>query len=427
MATPFSYSRCILILVLTGPPSSLYDSCHSKKYSMGLCLSRCGDAREQASVTVAPTDSHQDSQLVEKSMITASPYDPNHSLKRFLHLHAGPEPKKLSVSSTPRTSLAELFAAIPHSSELFSLPCSELDRSSFTLSPPADWTIKASSSSHFAFSPKSGFQSGRRIKRIRPARGGEPRDLVAHQRLVDAIARLERLNSGKKSKNFAVLRVGSSFSGPFSGSFCSSDLEPSATMAPKSCSGELLQRPASSVKSRRDVRHYQLPLHLMPKSGTMVEHQMIPLIDVPRLSSEAMPQREPLIISTTSNRRLRSNGFEDMSDSDEMFTFFEASFDEESELVRKHQSRSVRKTSLQRLVQSATQGGCQKAPVVEEFAVMESTKSRRESCKVLVPSSLHPIELLVEQSGTAVSAEAHDVSADPGVEVRGTCLLSRHL
>lgn len=219
---------------------------------MGVCLSRCGDAQQKAGV-VAATISHQNSLELNASDL----YDSNHSLKRFLHLYEIAEAKK-SLSS-PRASLGESLM-IPHSSELFSLPDSDVERSSCCRSPSPARTSRASVSSRATTSPKSTrnsfsvwggrFSTDRTIsigcrKKIRPARSSKSltgdQDLAAHQRLVEAIARLERLNGGKNLE----LR---------GSSFCSSDLEKKTHVLTKSRSGEL-KRSRYSTSGGHHGRH----------------------------------------------------------------------------------------------------------------------------------------------------------------------------
>ena len=112
---------------------------------MGVCLSRCGDVQHKAGV-VAATISHQNSVDLKTSEL----YDSNHSLKKFLHLYEISEGKK-SLSS-PRASLGESMQ-IPHSSELFSLPDSDAERSSCCISPSPARTSRASASSRATASP----------------------------------------------------------------------------------------------------------------------------------------------------------------------------------------------------------------------------------------------------------------------------------
>ena len=420
---------------------------------MGVCLSRCGDAQRKAGV-VAATISQRKNSL---ELNAAELYDSNHSLKKFLHLYEVAEAKK-SLSS-PRASLGESLQ-IPHSSELFSLPDSDAERSSCCISPSPARTSRGSVSSRATTSPKSTrnsfsvwggrFSTDRTIsvgcrKKIRPARSSKSltgdQDLAAHQRLVEAIARLERLNGGKNLE----LR---------GSSFCSSDLEKKTQVLKKSRSGEL-RRSRYSTSGGQLGRHsrygrpyqpYQASLPLFestarPKSSESGTHacedqsddtshccsrtshdlgstkrtsfvtdpaSMLPmekftqpktmgnlvslaapiikqmpleksvtnflkevenfvsLIEAPRLSlsSEASQERkedhhEPLIIKTYSRSvedsecgtRLPSYRFED-TDSDEQFTFFEATF-EDYEFGKK-ESTAVAK-SLQQLVESAGQ------------------------------------------------------------------------
>ena len=417
---------------------------------MGVCLSRCGDVQHKAGV-VAATISHQNSVDLKTSEL----YDSNHSLKKFLHLYEISEGKK-SLSS-PRASLGESMQ-IPHSSELFSLPDSDAERSSCCISPSPARTSRASASSRATASPKSTrnsfsvwggrFSTDRTIsvgcrKKIRPARSSKSltgdQDLAAHQRLVEAIARLERLNGGKNLE----LR---------GSSVCSSDLEKKTQVLTKSRSGELKRSRYSTSgghhgRHGRHGRHYQpyqpsLPLlesTAFPKSHESQPHacgdqsddtshccsrtqdsgstkrtsfvadpasmlrpetlsqpktmgnlislaapvikqmpleksvtnflkeveNFVSLIEAPRLSlsSEAAQERkdghhEPLIIKTYSRSvedrvcgtRLPSYRFEEI-DSDEQFTFFEATF-EECEF-RENESQSAVAESLQQLVQGA--------------------------------------------------------------------------
>jgi hypothetical protein len=212
---------------------------------MGVCLSRCGEPHHQG---VAGPISHR-----------SYSFDNNtESLKKFLHLHGTTSPE-----STP---------AIPHSSELFSLPPSEPELSSFAPSPAScSW------------------------KRVRPT---SEHDAAAHQRLVEAVARLERFNDGKQ------------FSAP-----------------------DLTTTKTPSMRSRH-VRHYQLPLQLpiTPPATTMAHSVTTFLREVESFLS---------LIEAPARR--------DETDSDEMFTVFEATSSEESEARKKPLASS---TSLHRLVQS---------------------------------------------------------------------------
>ncbi|KAG0618962.1 hypothetical protein M758_4G104800 [Ceratodon purpureus] len=311
---------------------------------MGVCLSRCGETHNQVGPAAISQRNYS--------------FDNTESLKKFLHLQGA---VKSSHSSSPRTSLGGLSQNIPHSSELFSLPASEPDRSSFAVSPSPGRTSRASVSSHItSFSPK-----GRRScswggrfsvektstgcrKRIRPALRVE-QDLAAHQRLIEAIARLERLNDGKQLE----LRVSSA-----------SDLDPTDTT----------KAPQHNASRSRHVRHYQLPLQL-PKStlcppNTATTTPVIPLansfsnflrevesyvslIEAPRVSSSSEA------IAVSKNGRPVSKAISrlanyrcDETDSDDMFTFFEATSSEDGEVRKK---RSPISTSLHRLVQSVTQ------------------------------------------------------------------------
>ena len=212
------------------------------------------------------------------------------SLKKFLHLHAAVDTGKKSALSSRRVSLEESGLVIPHSSELFSLPVLDPDRSSFAISPSPSQASRTSATSRVAnSSPKSrsscsawGGRSGAGCRnRIRPAprsTGGE-HDLAAHQRLIEAIARLERLNDGKQ-----LGLPGSSCSDPHKDTTQASQLPTSRS---------------------RHVRHYQLP--------------------IPTYTCEE-------------------------SDSDEMFTFFEATSSSDLQVRKKP---SLITTSLHQLVQSA--------------------------------------------------------------------------
>ncbi|XP_073393730.1 uncharacterized protein [Physcomitrium patens] len=218
---------------------------------MGVCLSRCGEAQQKAGVVAAPI-SHRN--CLEHT--AGSPHDPNLSLKKFLHLHA----------SFSRRSLGEELMVIPHSSELFSLPDSDVGRSSCTMSPSSARTSRASVSSRVTSSPKSrnSFSvlggggrlstdraSGGCRKRTRPSRSSSAlvgdHDLATYLRLVEVIARLQRLSDGKNLQ----LR-GSSVRG--------SDLERvSKPVLQKTRSGEL-ERPSFLPHRSRQTRHYKLPL-----------------------------------------------------------------------------------------------------------------------------------------------------------------------
>lgn len=239
---------------------------------MGVCLSRCGDAQQKAGV-VAATISHQGSIGNAGDL-----HDPSHSLKKFLHLYEIVDVRK--SSSSPRASLGESLQ-IPHSSELFSLPDSDAERTSCCISPSPARASRVSASSRTTSSPKStrnSFSSwGGRFsidktvlvgcrKKIRPARGSKSslasdQDLVAHQRLVEAILRLDRLNDGKNLE----LR---------GSSFCSSDLKPKTQVLPKSRSGREPKRVdrADSTPWSRYARHYQLPPHLLKSSVRPKDH-----------------------------------------------------------------------------------------------------------------------------------------------------------
>ncbi|KAG0590710.1 hypothetical protein KC19_1G121400 [Ceratodon purpureus] len=493
---------------------------------MGVCLSRCGDAQQKAGV-VAATISHQNSLDLKTSEL----YDSNHSLKKFLHLYDLAEAKK--ALSSPRASLGESLQ-IPHSSELFSLPDSDAERSSCCISPSPARTSRASVSSRATTSPKSTrnsfsvwggrFSTDRTIavgcrKKIRPARSSKSltsdQDLAAHQRLVEAIARLERLNGGKNLE----LR---------GSSFCSSDLEKKTQVLSKSRSGELKRSRYSASGGHysrlgRHGRHYQpyqpsLPLFestALPKSheskpqscgdpdqsddtshccsrtkgpgpskrtsfvadaasmlppetfsqpktmGNLVSlaapiikqmpleksvtnflkevENFVSLIEAPRLSlsSEAAQERksghhEPLIITTYSRSledgeygtRLPSYRFED-TDSDEQFTFFEASF-EDCEL-REKESRAVEK-SLKRLVNAAAHeqqmvSTTAKSLASDEVGAVPAMNSSKISTEDEIPvqnSSSIPNVVLETAKTTdkAMPTEELLISVDPGFELK---------
>lgn len=91
--------------------------------SMGLCLSKCGDAHQKAAVVAASISTHGSSPSDPE-------HDPNHSLKKFLHLYDAVD-KKTSTSGSARPSLEDSGSlGIPHSSELFSLHGEDSDSNS---------------------------------------------------------------------------------------------------------------------------------------------------------------------------------------------------------------------------------------------------------------------------------------------------------
>ncbi|KAG0597937.1 hypothetical protein M758_12G031600 [Ceratodon purpureus] len=175
---------------------------------MGLCVSHCGQAQQKAAV-VAVSMSHQSSASPARPSRSDAQLDASQSLKRFLQLYSeGSEGRKLS-SASPRPSLDDPHA-IPHSSELFSLPSeggSEYDRSRST-SPARGSVASIARSSTSSRAPTS--PSGRRSVGVRPGRSSTdkppmpPRTSNAkkvparkscpepHKNLVETIARLEK-------------------------------------------------------------------------------------------------------------------------------------------------------------------------------------------------------------------------------------------
>ncbi|XP_024357251.1 uncharacterized protein [Physcomitrium patens] len=122
---------------------------------MGLCLSRCGEAQHKAAVVAVTISHHGASSPARPSRCEAQ--DHSHSLKRFLHMYNDDsESRKVSTASL-RPSLDGSFA-IPHSSELFSLPSEGLG-SDLSRSPsPARGSmssVRRSSTSCIPHSPKS--------------------------------------------------------------------------------------------------------------------------------------------------------------------------------------------------------------------------------------------------------------------------------
>lgn len=174
---------------------------------MGVCLSRCGNNHNWDSVE---SKKRKTSETTTRTATYApSPYDPNHSFKMFLQAQ--------QTRNSPSTN------SLPRSSELFSLPASELHEQHRS---PSDAT-----SSRASISSK---------KRIQPEQPG-------HQRLLEAIARLERLDD--KKPVHCALGIGG---------ICSSDDIVAAV-------------PAGKPRRNRRVRHYQLPLPRRIRSRTFFD------------------------------------------------------------------------------------------------------------------------------------------------------------
>lgn len=198
---------------------------------MGLCLSHCGQAQHKAAV-VAVSISHQSSASPARPSRGDAQADASQSLKRFLHLYGdGSEARKLS-SASPRGSLD----AIPHSSELFSLPSEGELESDRSRSPsPARGSVasiaRSSTSSLAAVSPgrrKSVGVHGGRFSTDKPpmppkasnAKRAPARKscsslgkaaMEPHRNLVETIARLEKFCDVKLflKKRGSVLRTSS--------------------------------------------------------------------------------------------------------------------------------------------------------------------------------------------------------------------------
>jgi hypothetical protein len=100
--------------------------------NMGVCLSKCGATHKKAAV-VAASISHRMSPTSTTELRRS-----DHSLKTIFHIQDSIDIKEellYTTTSSPRVSFEDCLG-IPHSSELFSLPDEDVNRSS-SLSPPA--------------------------------------------------------------------------------------------------------------------------------------------------------------------------------------------------------------------------------------------------------------------------------------------------
>ena len=98
---------------------------------MGVCLSKCGATHKKAAV-VAASISHRMSPTSTTELRRS-----DHSLKTIFHIQDSIDIKEellYTTTSSPRVSFEDCLG-IPHSSELFSLPDEDVNRSS-SLSPP---------------------------------------------------------------------------------------------------------------------------------------------------------------------------------------------------------------------------------------------------------------------------------------------------
>jgi hypothetical protein len=194
---------------------------------MGLCLSHCGQAQHKAAV-VAVSISHQSNASPERQSRSDAQADTSQSLKRFLHLYNnGSEGRKLS-SASPRPSLEDSLA-IPHSSELFSLPSEGGSESKRSRSPsPARGNVasiaRSSTSSRAPASPNARRSVGGRFSTDKPPiapRASNAKKVPARKscsslrqvpepqkNLVETIARLEKFCDVKLflEKRSSVLR-----------------------------------------------------------------------------------------------------------------------------------------------------------------------------------------------------------------------------
>ena len=141
---------------------------------MGLCLSHCGQAQHKAAV-VAVSISQRSNASPERQSRSDAQADASQSLKRFLHLYNdGSEGRKLS-SASPRPSLEDSLA-IPHSSELFSLPSEGGSESERSRSPsPARGSVARS----FTSSRAPASPNARRSVGVRPGRFSTDKPPVA--------------------------------------------------------------------------------------------------------------------------------------------------------------------------------------------------------------------------------------------------------
>lgn len=96
---------------------------------MGVCLSKCGATHKKAAVVAASISHRMSPTELRRS---------DHSLKTIFHIQDSMDIKEellCTTTSSPRVSFEDCLG-IPHSSELFSLPDEDVNRSSSSLSPP---------------------------------------------------------------------------------------------------------------------------------------------------------------------------------------------------------------------------------------------------------------------------------------------------